>query len=90
LRRRFDDHIRHGHSGFGRGPFNRWRSHGPGFGRREGRMFDDGELGLVILALVAEKPRYGCEIIKELGERPSASRQRADIAPRRGEQVSAV
>ena len=37
--------------------------------RREGRMFDGGELRLVILALVAEKPRYGYEIIKELGER---------------------
>ena len=32
-------------------------------------MFDGGELRLVILALVAEKPRYGYEIIKELGER---------------------
>ena len=38
-------------------------------GRREGRMFDCRELRLVILALVAEKPRYGYEIIKELGER---------------------
>jgi DNA-binding PadR family transcriptional regulator len=32
-------------------------------------MFDGGELRLVILALIAEKPRYGYEIIKELGER---------------------
>ena len=32
-------------------------------------MFDGGELRLVILALVAEKPRHGYEIIKELGER---------------------
>ena len=32
-------------------------------------MFDGGELRLAILALVAEKPRYGYEIIKELGER---------------------
>ena len=67
--RHFDDHIRHGHGGFGRGPFHGWRSHGAGFGRREGRMFDGGELRLAILALVAEKPRYGYEIIKELGER---------------------
>src|SRR5271167_5182689 len=67
--RHSDDHIRHGHGGFGRGPFG-WRSHGRrGFGGREGRMFDGGELRLVILALVAEKPRYGYEIIKELGER---------------------
>ena len=67
--RHFDDHIRHGHGGFGRGPFGGWRSHGRGFGGREGRMFDGGELRLVILALIAEKPRYGYEIIKELGER---------------------
>ncbi len=38
-------------------------------GGREGRMFDGGELRLVILALIAEKPRHGYEIIKELGER---------------------
>ncbi len=58
--RHFDDHIRHGAGGFGRGPFGGWRGrHGGGFERREGRMFDGGELRLVILALVAEKPRYG-------------------------------
>jgi DNA-binding PadR family transcriptional regulator len=70
--RHFDDYVRHGHGpgGFGRGPFGGWRGrHGGGFERREGRMFDGGELRLVILALVAEKPRYGYEIIKELGER---------------------
>jgi DNA-binding PadR family transcriptional regulator len=32
-------------------------------------MFDGGELRWVILALVAEKPRHGYEVIKELGER---------------------
>ena len=69
--RHFDDYMRHGHShhGFGHGPFRGWRSRGGGFGGREGRMFDGGELRLVILALIAEKPRYGYEIIKELGER---------------------
>ncbi len=69
--RHFDDYIRHGHShgGFGHGPFHRWRSRGASFGDREGRMFDGGELRLAILALVAEKPRYGYEVIKELGER---------------------
>ena len=49
--------------------FSRWRGSGAGFGGREGRMFDGGELKLVILALVAEKPRHGYEIIKELSER---------------------
>jgi DNA-binding PadR family transcriptional regulator len=72
--RHFDDYIHHSHEGagrhgFGRGPFRGWRSRGGGPGGREGRMFDGGELRLVILALVAEKPRYGYEIIKELGER---------------------
>ena len=32
-------------------------------------MFDGGELKLVILALIAEKPRYGYDVIKALGER---------------------
>ena len=41
---------------------------GGGFGR-DGRMFDGGELRLIILALIAEKPRHGYEIIKELAER---------------------
>jgi DNA-binding PadR family transcriptional regulator len=72
--RHFDDHIRYshggpGHRGFGHGPSRGWRSRGAGFGGREGRMFDGGELRLVILALIAEKPRYGYEVIKELGER---------------------
>ncbi len=67
--RHFDDHMRFAHGPFGHGPFRGWRSRGGGFGGREGRMFDGGELRLVILALVAEKPRYGYEIIKELGER---------------------
>ena len=69
--RYFDDYVHHSHGphGFGRGPFRGWRSRGGGFGGREGRMFDGGELRFVILKLVAEKPRYGYEIIKELGER---------------------
>jgi DNA-binding PadR family transcriptional regulator len=60
---------RHVHPGFGRGPFSRHGRHGGGFGGREARMFDSGELRLVILALIAEKPRHGYEIIKALGER---------------------
>jgi DNA-binding PadR family transcriptional regulator len=72
--RHFDDYMHHshggpGHHGFGHGPFRGWRSRRGGIGGREGRMFDGGELRFVILALVAEKARYGYEIIKELGER---------------------
>ncbi len=67
--RHFEDYVRCGrHGGFGQGPFG-WGRRGGGFGPREGRMFDGGELKLVILALIAEKPRHGYEIIKELGER---------------------
>ena len=36
-----------------------------------GRMFDQGDLKLVILRLLDEKPRHGYEIIKELEDRSS-------------------
>ena len=42
-------------------------------GRRGGRMFDHGELRLVVLALVAEQPRHGYEIIKAIEERLGGS-----------------
>ena len=53
--------------------------HGRGFGGFGGafgenareRLFDSGELRLVILALLAEKPSYGYEIIKAIEERLS-------------------
>jgi len=41
--------------------------HGPG--RRSGRLFDYGELRLLMLAMIAERPRRGYEIIKEIEER---------------------
>ncbi|MGD1038274.1 MAG: PadR family transcriptional regulator [Roseiarcus sp.] len=65
----FVDRARCAHDGFAHGhAFGRhWR--GGGFEPREGRMFDSGDLRLVILALVAEKPRHGYEIIKALEER---------------------
>ena len=48
-------------------------SHEDGRGRhrrgRAGRMFDHGELRLVVLALIAERPRHGYEIIKEIEDR---------------------
>jgi DNA-binding PadR family transcriptional regulator len=42
--------------------------HGAGGGRR-GRVFDYGDLRLVILALIAEKPRHGYELIKAIEEK---------------------
>ncbi|MBV9879398.1 MAG: PadR family transcriptional regulator [Gemmatirosa sp.] len=42
---------------------------GPGgHGGRRGRMFEQGDLRLVVLRLLAEKPRHGYEIIKALEE----------------------
>ena len=52
---------RHGAFGEFFGNFER------GFGGRE-RMFDNGELRLVILQILAEKPSYGYEIIKAIEE----------------------
>ena len=45
--------------------------HGPG-GRR-GRVFDHGDLRLVILQLIAEKPRHGYELIKAIEEKLSGA-----------------
>jgi DNA-binding PadR family transcriptional regulator len=50
--------------GAGRG----WRDRGGG-GRGLGRFFAHGDLRLVILHLIAEKPRHGYEIIKAVEER---------------------
>jgi DNA-binding PadR family transcriptional regulator len=55
-----DSDTRHPHDD-GRGRHRR--------GRRSGRMFDHGELRLVVLALIAERPRHGYEIIKEIEDR---------------------
>jgi len=64
-------HGRHG----GREMFEGFMGrHGRGFGGFGGdreRLFDSGELRLVILALLAEKPSYGYELIKAIEERLS-------------------
>ena len=52
-----------GEEGEHRGRGMRW-----GGGRGFGRPFDHGELRFVILALIAEKPRHGYEIIKAIEE----------------------
>ena len=60
----------------------RWRRHfGAGFGGRHGmgggdmmragRMLAQGDLRLIALALIAEQPRYGYEIIKLLEDKTS-------------------
>ena len=61
--------TRQGGFGFDPGAFwgGRGRSRGGPFGG--GRMFDQGHLKFVILQLLAEKPRHGYEIIKEIEDR---------------------
>jgi DNA-binding PadR family transcriptional regulator len=66
----------HGHShdhGRGRdeGP-GEWSRGGRGFGGRGGgggRVFGPGDLRLMLLALIAEKPRHGYELIKEIEQK---------------------
>ena len=66
--RHSDDHD-HRHA---RGDFWHGLMHGHGFGHRHGgrlgRLFEHGDLRLVILHLIAEKPRHGYEIIKAIEE----------------------
>jgi DNA-binding PadR family transcriptional regulator len=53
--------------GFGRG-FGGGRGHdGEGRGRRR-RMFDSGELRLVLLRLIADEPRHGYDLIRRIEE----------------------
>lgn len=54
---------RHGHRHGGR------FEGGFGEGRGRGRFFEQGQLRLVLLALIAEAPRHGYEIIKAIEER---------------------
>ena len=64
-----------GRGGWGWGAFEPgggqwfWGGHGRGRGFRRGRVFEQGDLKYVILKMLAEKPRHGYEIIKELEER---------------------
>ena len=70
---------RFAHGLFGRG--NPSREHEDGRGRhrgerggsRPGRLFDHGELRFVVLALIAERPRHGYEIIKEIEARTAGT-----------------
>lgn len=54
------------------GPFTvEWDVHadGRGGGRGRRRMFDGGELRLILLALIADAPRHGYDLIREIEER---------------------
>jgi DNA-binding PadR family transcriptional regulator len=65
----------HGHGpGHGRGPddsHGEWSRGRGGLGRGGGggRIFGPGDLRLMLLALIAEKPRHGYELIKEIEQK---------------------
>lgn len=48
--------------------FGNWDSRGGSGGRRSKRMFDSGELRLVILKLIEEEPRHGYDLIRAIEE----------------------
>jgi DNA-binding PadR family transcriptional regulator len=54
-----------GHHGYGRG--GRGEADDPRGGRRR-RVFDSGELRLVLLKLIADQPRHGYELIRAIEE----------------------
>ncbi|MEO6216679.1 MAG: PadR family transcriptional regulator [Sphingomonas sp.] len=60
---------------FSRGPFSvSWEVHGDGHhGGRSRRMFDGGELRLVLLKLIEEQPRHGYDLIRDIEERTSGA-----------------
>ena len=57
-----------GGEGFGRRGFGGGRRHG-GEGRGRRRMFEGGELRLVMLLLIEQEPRHGYDIIREIEAR---------------------
>jgi DNA-binding PadR family transcriptional regulator len=73
-------HGGHGHRGFrGRGPGGFDEGFGGrgrggferGFGRGRGRLFDAGDVKLVVLKLLSEQPSYGYQLIKSMEDRLS-------------------
>lgn len=64
-------HHGHGHHGIGRGGFGGGWGEGRGGGMGGGRarrMFDGGELKLVLLKLIADTPRHGYDLIRQIEE----------------------
>jgi DNA-binding PadR family transcriptional regulator len=66
----FGGRARGGGQGWGRGWGDGWGSdwggHGGGRGRR--RVFESGELRLVLLSLIADQPRHGYDLIRAVEE----------------------
>jgi DNA-binding PadR family transcriptional regulator len=67
----FEERGRHGHFGGRGGPFDRMGMGFMGAGIRAAKMLASGDLRLIILAMLSEKPRHGYEIIKAIEEHSS-------------------
>src|SRR3984885_5061020 len=70
----FEGHAHHGRFGRRGRSFGRFGAAfmgGPGM--RVAKMLASGDLQLIILALLSEKPRHGYEIIKQVGEHSSGA-----------------
>src|ERR1700684_1638614 len=67
----FGDYSRHGHFGRKRGFLGGFGEGFGGRGMRTGKMLGSGDLQLIILVLLSEKPRHGYEIIKAIEEHSS-------------------
>src|SRR4051812_30777633 len=52
---------------------HRGRHHQHHRGRHGGRLFDYGELRLLVLAMIAEQPRHGYELMQVIEERTGGS-----------------
>lgn len=66
-------HRRGPHLGPPFGPGHGFPPFPRGFGRGRGRRTSRGDIRLAVLALVAEQPRHGYEIIQEIAERTGGS-----------------
>jgi DNA-binding PadR family transcriptional regulator len=64
---RSDHRSHHGDPSEGRGPFGRFHR------GRHGRPFDYGEIRLLVLAMLAEEPRHGYDLMKLIEERMGGS-----------------
>ena len=70
----FEAHGHHGHFGRRGRYFGRFgAAFGGGPGMRAAKMLASGDLQLIILALLSEKPRHGYEIIKQVEEHSSGT-----------------
>src|SRR5579863_758105 len=67
----FGEQNRHGHCGRRRGFLGGFSEGFGGRGMRAGKMLASGDLQLIVLSLLNEKPRYGYEIIKAIQEHSS-------------------